>query len=93
MVHQRGMALSRKLNMSFSTDSIDESLVAVMLAAAFPDRVAQLRSGKTGKFLLANGHGAELAEEEKLSTSDYLVIADLITHPLRFFSYLFWLRS
>ncbi len=81
MVYQRGMALSRKLNMSFSTDSIDESLVAVMLAAAFPDRVAQLRSGKAGKFLLANGHGAELAEEEKLSTSEYLVIADLMrTH-------------
>nr|WP_152431229.1 ATP-dependent helicase HrpB [Vibrio aquimaris] len=78
MVHQRGMALARKLNVAFSTESIEESLVAVMLATAFPDRVAQLRSGKVGKFLLANGHGAELNDEEKLSISEYLVIADLI---------------
>ncbi|WP_284192331.1 ATP-dependent helicase HrpB [Vibrio zhanjiangensis] len=77
-VYQRSLALARKLKADFSLRHLDESIVAVMLATAFPDRIAQLRDRQIGKFLLANGHGAEMASEERLSTADYLVVADLI---------------
>ncbi|MCC2523005.1 ATP-dependent helicase HrpB [Vibrio coralliilyticus] len=75
---QRGQALARKLSVNFSLEEVDESLVAVILATAFPDRIGQLRKGQAGKFLLANGHGAEMADDERLSTAEYLVVADLM---------------
>ncbi|RSD32592.1 ATP-dependent helicase HrpB [Vibrio pectenicida] len=78
VVYQRGLALACKLSCNFSHSFIDESLVAVMLATAFPDRIAQLRKGQVGKFLLSNSHGAEMSNYEGLATSEYIVIADLM---------------
>ncbi|WP_333002537.1 ATP-dependent helicase HrpB [Vibrio coralliilyticus] len=78
IVLQRGQALARKLSVNFSLQDVDEFLVAVILATAFPDRIGQLRKGQAGKFLLANGHGAEMADDERLATAEYLVVADLM---------------
>lgn len=47
-----------------------------LLMHAFPDRIALAR-GARGRFVMANGRGAELAETERLARSDMLVIADL----------------
>ncbi|MCF6369081.1 ATP-dependent helicase HrpB [Rhizobium halophilum] len=47
-----------------------------LLLHGFPDRVAAQRGGR-GRFLLANGRGAELPETERLATSSLLVVADL----------------
>jgi ATP-dependent helicase HrpB len=46
------------------------------LLHAFPDRVALQRGGR-GRFVMANGRGAEVAETERLAASQMLVIADL----------------
>ncbi|NRB68187.1 MAG: ATP-dependent helicase HrpB [Vibrio sp.] len=78
VAQQRGQVLARKLSINFSLEAIDESLVAVILATAFPDRIGQRRKSQTGKFLLANGHGAEMADDERLATAEYLVVADLM---------------
>ena len=48
-----------------------------LLAWAYPDRIAQLRSGSTGKFLLNSGRGAFLEEFSPLSSEPYLVAAEL----------------
>ncbi|QSX33073.1 ATP-dependent helicase HrpB [Shewanella avicenniae] len=48
--------------------------VAMLLAFAFPDRIAKAR-GQQG-FLLANGTGVELAQDEALNQADWLVVAD-----------------
>jgi ATP-dependent helicase HrpB len=48
----------------------------LLLALAFPDRVAQARGGR-GRFRLANGRGAWLAEDDALAGSDWLVAAEL----------------
>jgi ATP-dependent helicase HrpB len=48
----------------------------VMLAFAYPDRIAQRRPGPTGRFLLRNGIGAFL-EPQGLSREEYLVIPEL----------------
>ncbi len=47
-----------------------------LLLHAYPDRIA-LRRGGRGRFVMANGRGAEIAEAERLAGADMLVIADL----------------
>lgn len=47
-----------------------------LLMHAFPDRVAVQR-GARGRFVMANGRGAELAQTERLAACRHLVIADL----------------
>jgi ATP-dependent helicase HrpB len=48
-----------------------------LLALAYPDRIAQRRTGQAGRFLLRNGRGAALSPDQTLARNDYLVIADL----------------
>lgn len=48
-----------------------------LLALAFPDRVAQRRSGAAARYVLANGRGAFLPEEDRLAREPWLVVADL----------------
>jgi ATP-dependent helicase HrpB len=47
-----------------------------LLIHAYPDRIALQRGGR-GRFVMANGRGAELPEIERLSAVSMLVIADL----------------
>jgi len=47
-----------------------------MLLHAYPDRIALQRGGR-GRFVMANGRGAELPETERLAAAQMLVIADL----------------
>lgn len=47
-----------------------------LLMHAYPDRIALQRGGR-GRFVMANGRGAELPETERLAASGMLVIADL----------------
>ncbi|MEF1285033.1 ATP-dependent helicase HrpB [Vibrio sp. M250220] len=78
VVLQRANTLANRLGCRFELAALDESLVAPLLATAFPDRIAQARSHQQGRFILANGHGAELQEVEKLAASEYLVVIDLM---------------
>ena len=50
--------------------------IGELLALAFPDRVAQARGGR-GRFLLSNGRGAFLPEDDPLAGADWLVAAEL----------------
>ena len=52
-------------------------LAGGLLAFAYPDRVAQRRPGGRARFLLRNGRGAELPVGQTLSTSPYIVAAEL----------------
>ncbi|PDV85333.1 ATP-dependent helicase HrpB [Rhizobium sp. H4] len=52
------------------------ALAGQLLLHAFPDRIALQRGGR-GRFVMANGRGAELPETERLAGSRMLVIADL----------------
>ncbi len=49
---------------------------AVRFFHAFPDRIALQRRGR-GRFVMANGRGAEIDAAERLSGAEMLVIADL----------------
>jgi ATP-dependent helicase HrpB len=52
-----------------------ELATGVMLALAFPDRVARNRGN--GSFVLANGRGAALEQTSALSRSPYVAVAEL----------------
>ena len=54
----------------------EPGLAGRLLIHAFPDRIALQRGGR-GRFVMANGRGAEIAETERLASSTMLVIADL----------------
>ncbi len=56
---------------------INTQLLGVLLAFAYPDRVAQLRHTNGSTYLLSNGKGAYLHSEDTLFNSSYLVISDL----------------
>ncbi|MGQ3215517.1 ATP-dependent helicase HrpB [Shinella sp.] len=52
------------------------SMPGALLLHAFPDRVALQRGGR-GRFVMANGRGAELPETERLAGCEMIVVADL----------------
>ena len=55
----------------------DDADTGALLALAYPDRVAQRRSGAEPRYLLRNGSGAVLAKHDALHDAPYLAIADL----------------
>jgi ATP-dependent helicase HrpB len=48
-----------------------------LVALAYPDRIAQLRTGTRGQFRLSNGRGATLAETDPLAGQEFLAVASL----------------
>ena len=57
--------------------SLQSELLGVLLAFAYPDRIAQLRQANRGTYLLCNGKGAMLHNQDELFNSRFLVISDL----------------
>ena len=55
----------------------DEASAGLLLAFAYPDRIAQLRAPRSGRFLLRNGNGAALGGPQTLSDAPYGVVAEL----------------
>ena len=68
--------LARQLRAGDDDPDAAASLGA-LLALAYPDRVAQRRSGSRARFVLRNGRGAELHGAQSLSESPYIVAAEL----------------
>ena len=69
----KAVAGSNERSINYSEDLSPGQL----LALAYPDRVAQRRSGDTPRFVLRNGRGAELLGAQSLATSPYIVAAEL----------------
>jgi len=68
--------LARQLRVNVRTANSTD-VVGKLLAFAYPDRVAQRRTGARARFVLRNGRGAELTGAQSLSESPYLVAAEL----------------
>jgi len=56
---------------------LDLDFVGLLLATAYPDRVAQRQRGREARYLLANGRGAAFMHPDPLASESYLVIAEL----------------
>ena len=60
-----------------AADTADrDRAVGVLLALAYPDRIARSR-GSGGRYLLSNGRGAHFGEPQALAKSQFLVAAEL----------------
>ncbi len=55
----------------------DMHSAGLLLALAYPDRIAQRRGAEGYRYLLANGRGAFLQEGEGLAKAEYLAVADV----------------
>lgn len=51
--------------------------VGILVALAYPDRVAKRRGGAAGSFLLSNGRGARLDPLDALAAESYLAVAEV----------------
>ncbi len=78
VVMQRAKSLASKLNHHLDLSQVDESLLPLVLCLAFPDRIAQSRSATGCAFRLANGHGAEVRDDDPLANNEYIVVIDLM---------------
>ena len=58
-------------------DHSDLSMAGVLLAFAYPDRIAQRRAGSDNRFIMSNGRGALFKEAEPLAAEDMVVAAHL----------------
>jgi len=73
--------LAQRLASGFADHTDDATDVptrsaGALLIHAFPDRIARQRGGR-GRFVMANGRGAEIGASERLAGAELLVIADL----------------
>ena len=51
--------------------------IGLLLALAYPDRIAKIRTPNQPHYLLSGGKGAQLPQEDALVGEQYLVVADL----------------
>ncbi len=81
LLTQRARVLATKLQHRFMLQQVDSDTLALCAALAFPDRIAQRRSGQLSQeFKLANGHGSQLREDYLFTQANYLVVIDLMRH-------------
>ncbi len=67
----------RQLSLPETAAAVPIERAGLLLAFAYPDRIAQRRPGGEPRYRLANGRGAYFAEHETLSGEPYLVAAQL----------------
>jgi ATP-dependent helicase HrpB len=75
-VRQGARQIARQARLSSSED-IAPGETGRVLALAYPDRIAQRRSGAQGQFRLSNGSGAELPPSDALAAEEFLAAAEL----------------
>jgi ATP-dependent helicase HrpB len=74
-VHAEAEQLARRLRVRHDADRAAD--VGLLVAFAYPDRIAQRRAGATrGRFLLRNGRGASLDLADRLGDEPFIAIAD-----------------
>lgn len=72
---EEAVRLKRELGIPVAQENEDLRDCGLLLAFAYPDRIARQR--ENGKFLLSGGRGAELASGQPLSQEQWLVVSDV----------------
>ncbi len=76
-IEQASQQWRRLLKIKQATTAEAHENTGLLLALAYPDRIAAQREANTGRYRLANGRGARLATHDHLAKSPYLVAAHL----------------
>jgi ATP-dependent helicase HrpB len=69
--------LHRRLASAIPDKERDSANIGLLLAFAYPDRIAQRRPGGLARYVLANGRGASLRDDDSLAREDWLAVADV----------------
>lgn len=64
-------------NRPLTKETPDNILSGVLLAYAYPDRIAKRRNGNDARYLLSNGKGAVIPPQLQQHLHEYLVVANL----------------
>jgi len=67
----------RRLGTNRETDAAAIESCGILVAMAYPDRIAQRRPGTHGRFLLRNGRSAMLPDTDSLADAAFLAVAEL----------------
>lgn len=73
---QGARAWRRDLDLAGDAEWSDDGAVGRVVALAFPDRVAQRRTGDGSRFLLRNGSGAVLRDSPALAREPFLAVVE-----------------
>ncbi|MEW6729528.1 MAG: ATP-dependent helicase HrpB [Pseudomonadota bacterium] len=76
-VRQSARDLARRMRIDLAGVEGDVHATGLLVALAYPERVAQGRSSQPGRFLLVNGRGALLETSDALARAPWLAIAHL----------------
>ncbi|WP_372881912.1 ATP-dependent helicase HrpB [Psychromonas sp.] len=79
---QHQQLLLKKMAIKRSGGILPVQHCGLLLAVAFPDRIAKVRDMNAGKYLLSNGIGASLPHGSSLLGKNMLVVADLALSDL-----------
>ena len=80
-VKQEGDALRRLIGARRDGAAPDADAVGLLVALAYPDRLAKQRAGEPGRYLMRNGRGATFAVPQSLGAAEWLAIAELDGDP------------
>jgi ATP-dependent helicase HrpB len=59
------------------TEVLADQQLGLLLASAYPDRIAKRRSANAFEYLLSNGRAAKLTDTDNLQRAEWLVVANL----------------
>ena len=76
-IRQSARDLARRMRIDLGASVEDAHAAGLLVALAYPERVAQGRPGQPGRFLLVNGRGAVLDGADALAREPRLAIAQL----------------
>ncbi len=80
-VRQEGDALRRVIGARRASTTSDDRVVGLLVALAYPDRLAKQRDDAPGRYLMRNGRGATFAVPQTLGAAEWLAIADVDGDP------------
>ncbi|HSV28122.1 MAG TPA: ATP-dependent helicase C-terminal domain-containing protein, partial [Candidatus Omnitrophota bacterium] len=76
-VRQSAKDWRRRIGLKAGEEDGEARDAGLLLAFAYPDRIARVRPGGDRRYALANGRGAVFADAEPLSAEEFLVAAEL----------------
>jgi ATP-dependent helicase HrpB len=74
-VNKAASLLKRQMKLSDNAPIYDPDMAGLLLAFAYPDRIALRRQGKNPRFLLSGGKGAWLDDSDTLANEEFITIA------------------
>ena len=81
LIKQQAKLLQQRVrkitNISSKNNTTHKDMTGILLAHAYPERIAQLRNKKDRRYLLSGGKGASFTYDDDLCNIEYLAIANL----------------